>query len=450
MAEALLAAKSATTNHTENIRLYALAFAVVLAAEFIGIVNVPVGLGNIILLPLLWALLIGGVWSLAENYLPGWLRIGMALQWRASAIVQLGLLLLVAKLGLLVGASLPKLAAAGWALLFQEFGHFFGTMAIGLPIALFLGIKREAIGATFSVGREPSLAIIAEKYGMHSPEGRGVLAEYVTGSIFGTVFISILAGLITSLNIFNPLSLAMGAGVGSASMMTAASGVIAAQQPPDVAKDVFAFAAASNLMTTIVGLYFTLYISLPFTVCAYNLLEPVVGRTTKATIKISKPVDAKDHLECAIPPLSKAGHVLTWVLTGAFALVGNWITYKTAPDPAVLGGMALILGVVLAGYGMHFLARSKIPAVVCVSLLGIVATYPDFPMAANVMRLTDKVNFLAFATTILAFAGLSIAKDMPALRRLGWRIVVTSLSANAGTFIAATVVAQCFFLDKAD
>ena len=63
--------------------------------------------------------------------------------------------------------------------IFQEFGHFFGTMAIGLPIALLLGIKREAIGATFSVGREPSLAIIAEKYGMHSPEARGVLA-YLT------------------------------------------------------------------------------------------------------------------------------------------------------------------------------------------------------------------------------------------------------------------------------
>jgi hypothetical protein len=45
---------------------------------------------------------------------------------------------------------------------FQEFGHFFGTMAISLPIALLLGIKREAIGATFSVGREPSLAIIGE------------------------------------------------------------------------------------------------------------------------------------------------------------------------------------------------------------------------------------------------------------------------------------------------
>lgn len=185
MAQTTTTAKFATT-HTEDTRPYVLAFAIVVAAEFIGILNFSVGPGKIVLLPMLWALLIGGVWSMAESWLPGPLQ---ALQRRASAIVQLAVLLFAAKLGLLVGGSLPKLATAGWALLFQEFGHFFGTMAIGLPIALLLGIKREAIGATFSVGREPSLAIIGEKYGMHSPEGRGVLAEYITGTIFGAVFI---------------------------------------------------------------------------------------------------------------------------------------------------------------------------------------------------------------------------------------------------------------------
>ncbi len=110
--------------------------------------------------------------------------------------------------------------------MFQEFGHFFGTMVFGLPIAHLLGIERQAIGATFSVGREPSLAIIGEKYGMQSPEGQGVLAEYLTGTVFGAVFIALLAGLITSLRIVDPLALAMGAGVGSGSMMAAASGSI--------------------------------------------------------------------------------------------------------------------------------------------------------------------------------------------------------------------------------
>ena len=84
--------------------------------------------------------------------------------------------------------------------MFQEFGHAFGTLALGLPLALLLGIKREAVGVTFSVGREGNLAIIGEKYGMASAEGRGVLAEYITGTVLGALFIAVLAGFITSLH----------------------------------------------------------------------------------------------------------------------------------------------------------------------------------------------------------------------------------------------------------
>ena len=47
------------------------------------------------------------------------------------------------------------------------------------------------------IGREPSIAIVAEKYGMQSPEGRGVLAEYITGTVLGAIFIAMLASLAT-------------------------------------------------------------------------------------------------------------------------------------------------------------------------------------------------------------------------------------------------------------
>jgi len=51
---------------------------------------------------------------------------------------------------------------------------------------------------------------------------------------------------------------------------------------------------------------------------------------------------------------------------------------------------------------------------------------------------------LALITPILAYAGLSLAKDLPAFRRLGWPIIVTSFMANAGTFIGATMIAEIF------
>ena len=324
--------------------------------------------------------------------------------------------------------------------MFQEFGHFFGTMVFGLPIALLLGIKREAIGATFSVGREPSLAIIGERYGMDSPEGRGVLAEYLTGTVFGAVFIAVLAGLIASLNIFNPLALAMGAGVGSGSMMAAASGAIAAQQTPEVAKDVATFAAASNLITTTIGTYFTLFLSLPFTIWAYGKLEPILGRNRPDTVREPSAVAvAPAHEETSI---GFAEMLVGWVLIGAYGLIGNYLTYGVIPDAAVVGGMAIIIGVVILGWGLYVLSARKLPAVIWVSLIGMALTYPAMPYAAEIAAMTGKINFLALATPILTFAGLSIAKDIPAFRQLGWRIVVVSFMANAGTFLGATLIAQ--------
>ena len=67
----------------------------------------------------------------------------------------------------------------------------------------------------------------------------------------------------------------------------------------------------SDPVTSVVGLYFTLYISLPFTVWAYNLLEPVIGRTTNSSVHTSKPIDAPQEDE--VPQLSKVGYLLAWV-----------------------------------------------------------------------------------------------------------------------------------------
>ena len=433
-----------TTHAGRNgiLTLFLLALVVVTLAELIGNVSIPLGHGKIILLPLLWALLMGGGLGLAAPRLPPALRLPVSLQHAAGAILQPALLLFVAKLGLLVGGSLPKILGAGWALVFQEFGHFFGTMVFGLPVALLLGLKREAIGATFSVGREPSLAIIGERYGMDSPEGRGVLAEYLTGTVFGAVFIAVLAGLIASLGIFNPLALAMGAGVGSGSMMAAAAGAIAAQQTPEMAKEVATFAAASNLITTTIGTYFTLFLSLPFTIWAYGVLEPILGRGRGRIEAAPASAPSGTVVAHASPAFGLPALVLIWIATAALGLIGNWLTYGTKPDGQVLAGAAIIVAVVIVGEVLYRLAGRRLPAVVWASLIGMALTYPGTPFAAEIAAATGRINFLALATPILAFAGLSLAKDFPAFRRLGWRIVVVSFMANAGTFLGAALIAQ--------
>jgi hypothetical protein len=429
---------------SDRIRLYIVALVIAVIAEFIGVRSFPLGPGTVLLLPMLWALVLGAALGCARTVLPAPFSLPLSTQWYASAILQPALLLLIAKLGLLVGASLPKVIASGWALIFQEFGHFFGTAIFGLPVALLLGVRREAIGATFSVGREPSLAIIGEKYGMNSPEGRGVLAEYITGTIIGAVFIGLLAGFVASLNIFHPNALAMGAGVGSASMMTAASGAIAKLQTPEAAKEVLAFAAAANLLTSTIGTYFTLFLSLPFTVWAYRILEPVLGgiglrpRVTANGQDADVPADAAGYAELSITERGVA-----WGLSGVLVLICSGIAAGTNPLDGI-PGMIIMIAVVAAGYGIYRLTNSVVPAVCWVSVIAMALTYPGMPGSAEVARLTGMVGFLPLTTPILTFAGLSIAKDVPMFRKLGWPIIVTSLMANAGTFLGATLIAQFF------
>ncbi|WP_186036636.1 DUF3100 domain-containing protein [Burkholderia gladioli] len=428
---------------TAKVLLYAAG--ILLVAEWIGSFTFKLGPGKVVLLPMIWALLLGAAVGLASARWNSSARLSVPDQFFAAAILQPALLLFVSKLGLMVGSALPKLASAGWALAFQEFGHFVGTILLGLPLALLLGIKREAIGATFSVGREPSLAIIGEKYGMDSAEGRGVLAEYLTGTVFGAVFIAVFAGFVSSLGIFDPLALAMGSGVGSGSMMAAASGAIAAQQDPETAKSVLAFAAASNLITTTIGTYFTLFISLPLAVWGYRVLEPLIGRTTKTSAQPETASPSLGEVRTEAPTLGYGGKLLAWIVTAAMALVCDWIAHGTTPLVG-LPGIAIMVVATIVGDALARVTGRRIPAVCWVSVVAMFLTSPWSPWASQIAALSSHNDFLGVTTPMLVFAGLSIAKDIPAFRRLGWRIVLVSFVANAGTFIGATLVAQLFHI----
>ena len=158
---------------------------------------------------------------------------------------------------------------SGWALIMQEFGHFFGTLIFGLPVALLVGMKREAIGACYSIDREPNVAIISERFGLDSPEGHGVMGMYVCGTVFGALWVSVLAGVIAQMGFFHPHALAMGAGIGSASMMAAATSSIIVVHP-EWEETVRAYAAAANLLTSVIGIYFALFVSLPVTIKVYE------------------------------------------------------------------------------------------------------------------------------------------------------------------------------------
>ncbi|MGY0691381.1 DUF3100 domain-containing protein [Virgibacillus sp. FSP13] len=242
-------------------RLHLLVLVTVVATEAIGTISFSVGPGVIMLLPMLYALIIG----LILYFTP---VVQEKQSKNAEPIIVLGVALLLAKIGVTIGPSLPELIAAGPALLLQELGNL-GTIFIALPVAIWLGLKRETIGMTHSVAREPNVGLIMDKYGINSPEGRGVMAVYIFGTVFGAVLMGVLSGFLGTLTPLHPLSFAMASGIGSGSMMAAASGSLI-EAFPAMENQIVAFAGASNLLSLSTGLYVSIFVALPLTEKLYS------------------------------------------------------------------------------------------------------------------------------------------------------------------------------------
>ena len=264
-------------NPWRDYRLHGSVFILVVIAELIGTINIPITKDVVItIMPLIFTIIFGIVFYLAKPIT--WIKKRQAKIAEGAMMLFIGVL--IAKLAISSGQSIHLIFEMGPALILQEFGHL-ATILV-LPLALLLGFKEEAVGMTNSIGREPNVAVVVDKYGFNSPESRGVFAIYIIGSVIGTIFISFLVSFSLSFIPLHPYAYAMASGVGSASMNAAAIGPTLAAFPT-METNIEAFAGFSNLLSFCIGIYIVIFIALPLTEKIYNFLEPKIGR--KSIIK---------------------------------------------------------------------------------------------------------------------------------------------------------------------
>lgn len=264
-------------------------FVITLISEKIGVIKIPIASGSIMFLPLLYCMIICLILALLKPIK----IIGSKEDCDISdKIVVIGIAVFCAKVGVNSGAAIESVISAGPALVLQELGNL-GTIFLALPIALLFGFKREAVGMTHSIGREPNIAFIAEKCGMNSPEGRGVMITYVVGTLVGSIFLGALASILATTTPFHPLSLAMACGVGSGSMM-AASVAPLMETFPQMATEISAYAGMSNTLSTADGIFVTIFIAYPLCNFLYKKLEPIIGRKSKAEITLVEEVQENE------------------------------------------------------------------------------------------------------------------------------------------------------------
>ena len=252
-------------------KLYLLAFVFILIADSIGQIKIPVWKGTFILFPIFYAILMGICCG------PNVLKIVKRKEVKAaSKLVIVAICPFIVKLGINAGASIETVISAGPALLFQEIGNL-GTIYLALPVALLLGLKREAIGATHSINRESNLALVTDMFGPDSPETRGSLSIYIVGGMIGTIYFGFLASMSAATGIFHPFALGMASGVGAGIMMASATASLSAIYPA-MADQISALASASETISGITGIYVAIFIGIPLTKKLYSVLEPRISR----------------------------------------------------------------------------------------------------------------------------------------------------------------------------
>ncbi len=391
---------------------------------------------SVLLLPLIYALVLG----LALYLMKPIKFVGPKQSKVAEGAMVLFIGVIIAKMAISSGQAISSIFQVGPALILQLFGDL-GTL-IALPVALILGFRREVIGMTSSICREPNLGIIIDKYGFHSPETRGVLAVFVIGSIIGTPFISFLASICISGLHLHPYAFAMASGIGSASMNAAAL-VPLMHMYPTMATQLEAFAGCSNILSFCLGIYMCIFISLPIAERLYKWLSPILGKGDEQTIDEEYAIDGvKDDKYVASDELS-LGKLKRWatflVIFSFIVTVGNFVGFKT-PLLDVFIGMLLISLITIVGMSLERIVPGNIQSLIFISLIGILIAIPGAPTADFIVHYVSQIELTSIVTAFLGYVGIAIGNDWEEFKKIGWKGIIVTLIVISGTYLGSSII----------
>lgn len=131
------------------------------------------------------------------------------------------------------------------------------------------------------------------------------------------------------------------------------------------------------------------------------------------------------------------------LMVSVVIILTNVIGYKMPVGGSIIGVLLLsaisLVGLTISNFMSRFV---KLPSMIYVSLLGLLLACPVSPVKDIIVETTTPVAFLAPATALGAFAGISLGKDLKEFAKMGWKLVLITLFVITGTFIFSALVAD--------
>lgn len=131
------------------------------------------------------------------------------------------------------------------------------------------------------------------------------------------------------------------------------------------------------------------------------------------------------------------------LMVSVVIILTNVIGYKMPVGDSIIGVLLLsaisLVGLTISNFMSRFV---KFPSMIYVSLLGLLLACPVSPVKDIIVETTTPVAFLAPATALGVFAGISLGKDLKEFAKMGWKLVLITLFVITGTFIFSALVAD--------
>ena len=131
------------------------------------------------------------------------------------------------------------------------------------------------------------------------------------------------------------------------------------------------------------------------------------------------------------------------LMVSVVIILTNVIGYKMPVGDSIIGVLLLsaisLVGLTISNFMSRFV---KLTSMIYVSLLGLLLACPVSPVKDIIVETTTPVAFLAPATALGVFAGISLGKDLKEFAKMGWKLVLITLFVITGTFIFSALVAD--------
>ena len=137
--------------------------------------------------------------------------------------------------------------------------------------------------------------------------------------------------------------------------------------------------------------------------------------------------------------------VMEWILIliifSFMSAIGNYIGYHY-PFQESLYGMFILCAITLLGLIIEHHISYNIPAIIYISIIGLIVALPWSPISSTIIYYTSKVNIVSLTTILLVYAGIAMGKDLGEFKKVGLKGIIVTFFVILGTYMGSALIAQ--------